>query len=111
MATTRKSQRLRGQEPQQATSEKVVGSAATPSSGGPPLAGPHSSFIMGLRMLLHALMMRRGRTRRTDFRGGPSVIGARAIIVCHQWNVGDVQNHTGNLLTHRESIFRLRGLC
>ena len=36
---TRKSRRLRGQEPQQATPEKVVGSVATPPFGSSPLAG------------------------------------------------------------------------
>ena len=36
---TCKSRRLRGQEPQQATLEKVVGSAAMPPPGGSPLVG------------------------------------------------------------------------
>ena len=40
---THKSRRLQGQEPQQVTPEKVVGSVAMPPSGGAlPLQGPHS---------------------------------------------------------------------
>ena len=40
---TRKSRRLRGQEPKQATPEKAVGSAATPPWGALPLQGQHFS--------------------------------------------------------------------
>ena len=50
-------QRLRGQEPQQATPEIVVGSVATPPPGGSPLAGttplnPHVSHAMEYLLLL-----------------------------------------------------------
>ena len=39
-----KSWRLRGQEPQQTTPEKVVGSVAMPPRGALPLRGPHSYY-------------------------------------------------------------------
>ena len=42
---TRKSRRLRGQEPQQATPEKVVGSVATPPFGGLSPCGDHTTSL------------------------------------------------------------------